>query len=266
MERIFQLEKDLVFEIINQMGISLTQEERDAIEIIPTENLLAFMAYCRGLDYEDRGLYNRAVEEYRTAVNLDPQFFPASVNLKRSESLSFEHIGIRQLVSQYNAVSSGQAPPAQSQAAVGATTGTGEEQDSDQKTDGEKADVSVEASGVITEGTVEVETGTDTEVSGEEEPADVEDTQESEEELADSSEDGVSGETESSSESQTQPVSGTQVTSQSSSVVSRMVQTGSVLSQGFLPGLDSRKPNQEQSQSSFGNVANIKVTAPLPPQ
>lgn len=74
LEAIFQLEKDLAFKIIDDLGITLSKEERQAIEKIPTESLLAFMAYSRGLDYEDRGMYNEAKAEYQKAVELDPNF------------------------------------------------------------------------------------------------------------------------------------------------------------------------------------------------
>jgi tetratricopeptide (TPR) repeat protein len=76
----FRLEKDLVFKIIDQMKIKLTDEEREAILEIPTENFFAFLQYSRGLDYEDRGLYTQAFEAYSQAATTDPNFSQAKTS------------------------------------------------------------------------------------------------------------------------------------------------------------------------------------------
>ena len=47
-------------------------------------------------------------------------------------------------------------------------------------------------------------------------------------------------------------------------VMDQMIHTSTVLDQGFLPGIDSRKPAQEQSQPSFGGTANFEIVIPLP--
>ena len=182
LDRFFQLEKDLVFNIIDDMGITLTQEEKDAIEIIPTENLLAFMAYCKGLDYEDRGLFDQARQQYNTAVGLDPNFQSANRNLSRAESYESANTDIAEL----------------EQMAMGSEV--------------------------------------------EEEPSSQEETpEEPQEEVAES-------------DLEVDPL------------MSQMLHMGSVLNQNFLPGLDSRKPAQEQNQSSFGSTANFQITVPLPQQ
>ncbi|MBP6673272.1 MAG: tetratricopeptide repeat protein [Bacteroidetes bacterium] len=76
----FRMEKDLVFKIIDQMKIKLTDEEREAILEIPTENFFAFLQYSRGLDYEDRGLYTQAFEAYSQAAATDPNFSQAKTS------------------------------------------------------------------------------------------------------------------------------------------------------------------------------------------
>ncbi|MFH1700131.1 MAG: tetratricopeptide repeat protein [Candidatus Zixiibacteriota bacterium] len=73
-QKIFEVQKDFVFKVINNIGINLTAEERDAIEKIPTESYLAFMAYCRGLDYRSQGLNQEAQREFRNALKNDPGF------------------------------------------------------------------------------------------------------------------------------------------------------------------------------------------------
>lgn len=70
----FDLEKDLVFQIIKQMGIVLSFEEEEAISKSPTRNMQAFLAYCRGLDLADKGLMDQAKTEYANAFSLDPGF------------------------------------------------------------------------------------------------------------------------------------------------------------------------------------------------
>ncbi|MFQ5751996.1 MAG: CsgG/HfaB family protein [bacterium] len=78
---IFSLEKKLAFEVIDELGVQLTKEEREAIEKIPTESLLAFIAYSKGLDFEDRGMYEQAKQEYEKAVLLDSKFDLAQESL-----------------------------------------------------------------------------------------------------------------------------------------------------------------------------------------
>jgi len=74
-ERFIQIEKQLVMDVLEGLGIELTQEQRDEImENIPTESLKAFLAYSRGLDYSDRGMYSEALQEFEAAVSLDPKF------------------------------------------------------------------------------------------------------------------------------------------------------------------------------------------------
>lgn len=178
--QLFQLEKDLAFKIVDGMGIRLSQEERDEIELIPTENILAFMAYCRGLDYEDRGMFQEAAQEYQRAVELDPNFFRARQNSTRTEALSEGEVEVSVLEQRFTRASTG----------------------------------------------MEAVTSREPRIS-------------------------VAEET-------------TQLERPGSPVTDHILHIGSVLNQGFLPGIDSRKPAQEQSQSSFGSTANIKISVPLP--
>lgn len=79
----FKIQKDFVFNIINKMGITLTQEERDAIEEVPTESYLAFMAYCRGLDYRSRGMMQEASRNFQQAAGADKNFGDAQKQLQQ---------------------------------------------------------------------------------------------------------------------------------------------------------------------------------------
>jgi len=77
LERIFKVQKDFVFEIIGTLGITLTPEERAAIEEVPTESFLAFMAYCKGLEHLDHGQFEQAAEEFNRAAAQDENFSEA---------------------------------------------------------------------------------------------------------------------------------------------------------------------------------------------
>jgi len=72
--RFFAVEKEFVFNIIANLGITLTAAERDSIQKIPTESYLAFMAYCRGLELRSQGLYHEAAGEFDQAVTEDNGF------------------------------------------------------------------------------------------------------------------------------------------------------------------------------------------------
>lgn len=88
MQEFYQLQKDVVFNVIDAAGIQLSRSEREAIQKIPTSNLLAFMAYCRGLDYEDKGLYGDARESFKSAINMDPGFTFAARGVERTQAFS----------------------------------------------------------------------------------------------------------------------------------------------------------------------------------
>jgi tetratricopeptide (TPR) repeat protein len=74
LQNLFQLEKALVFQMIDDMGIELTPAERERIQRLPTQNLRAFIYYCLGLAQEDAGNYAQAARFYLRAAKLDPKF------------------------------------------------------------------------------------------------------------------------------------------------------------------------------------------------
>lgn len=88
LERLFQLEKEMVFRVIERLDITLTPAERRAIEKVPTQNLQAFLAYSRGLRQEDEGRYAEASASYQRAAELDPNFEAAANRADQAASLS----------------------------------------------------------------------------------------------------------------------------------------------------------------------------------
>jgi len=74
LERLFDLEKRIAFGLFDELGVTLTVAERNAIEQRPTRSLAAFLAYSRGLTAEDDGRFDDAGRFYRDAIRLDPSF------------------------------------------------------------------------------------------------------------------------------------------------------------------------------------------------
>jgi len=90
-ERLFELEKELALGIIDDMGIVLTEAERDAIiKRVPTKSFDAFMAYSRGLYYEDKGMYKEASQEYEKAISIDPNFTEPKEEFRKVNDLMTE--------------------------------------------------------------------------------------------------------------------------------------------------------------------------------
>jgi tetratricopeptide (TPR) repeat protein len=78
LDRFFEVEKKFVFALIDTLGIEISKKERDAIEEVPTESFLAFMAFSKGLSYERRGMYDDAASSFRDAAARDPGFGEAA--------------------------------------------------------------------------------------------------------------------------------------------------------------------------------------------
>jgi len=70
----FQMEKNMVFQIIEEMGIEITEEQREDIHHLPTRNLEAFIQYSMGLEYQDRGQMEEALHYFNNAGQLDNSF------------------------------------------------------------------------------------------------------------------------------------------------------------------------------------------------
>jgi len=74
---LFDIEKRVVFQLLERMGITLTPAERTAINESPTRDLQAFLLYSRGLEAQDRGDFAAAAAAFQAAAQLDPGFSAA---------------------------------------------------------------------------------------------------------------------------------------------------------------------------------------------
>ena len=73
-KQLLELEKQLVFGLATQLGIQLTDAERQRILRQGPKNLAAFLAYSQGLEALDRGDYRAAAAAFGAAARADPSF------------------------------------------------------------------------------------------------------------------------------------------------------------------------------------------------
>jgi tetratricopeptide (TPR) repeat protein len=95
---VFDIEKKMVFGILDLLGVQLTASEREKINENRTENVLAFLAYGQGLQAADKGNYQEATRFFRQATQLDPSFGRAqqqqteTVQLQQGENVTPEKV------------------------------------------------------------------------------------------------------------------------------------------------------------------------------
>lgn len=88
LEALFDLEKRLVLELFDELGVTLSVAERRAIEQRPTRSLAAFLSYSRGLLAEDAGDFDDASRHFRDAYRLDPGFGAAAARSENAERIA----------------------------------------------------------------------------------------------------------------------------------------------------------------------------------
>jgi len=86
--QLFDMEKAVVFQLLQKLGITLSAAEQRAISERPTADLQAFLAFSRGLEAEDRGDYQAAAGAYQSATERDPNFKVAREKLGTVQQLS----------------------------------------------------------------------------------------------------------------------------------------------------------------------------------
>jgi tetratricopeptide (TPR) repeat protein len=87
LDQLLTLEKNIALGLFQQLGVTLTTAERNAIEQRPTRSLAAFVAYSRGLLLEDEGQFERADVFYQQALRLDPSFTAARTKSQETRQI-----------------------------------------------------------------------------------------------------------------------------------------------------------------------------------
>lgn len=74
MEQILDAQKEVVFELLDRLGVAITPAERQSLQERPTRDLQAFLLYSRGLSAEDNGDFGSAASLFNQAAARDPNF------------------------------------------------------------------------------------------------------------------------------------------------------------------------------------------------
>ena len=90
-EDIFEVQSDIASQVIDELGITLLEPEQRAVENRPTENIEAYQAYLRGLEYANHPDFTElnmrlAVEMFQRASELDPSFAQAHAWLSHAQA------------------------------------------------------------------------------------------------------------------------------------------------------------------------------------
>jgi TolB-like protein/Tfp pilus assembly protein PilF len=86
---IFSVESEIAKGIAESLQAKLTSREEQALAVKPTNNPEAYDAYLRGLAFEARNDFEKAISSYEQAVELDPNFALAWARLSRGHALLY---------------------------------------------------------------------------------------------------------------------------------------------------------------------------------
>ena len=110
-KQLLDLEKQLVFSLATQLGIQLTDAERQRILRQGPRNLAAFLAYSEGLDALDRGDYRAAAAAFSASVRADPTFQAAQQQQQAAAAAPAVQASGGDVVTVVEAVEQVTAPP-----------------------------------------------------------------------------------------------------------------------------------------------------------
>ncbi|MCP4569915.1 MAG: protein kinase [FCB group bacterium] len=96
LDDIFEVQTQIAEHVVEQLNIQLVGSKRNVLQAKPTDNLDAYQFYLRGLEYAGRPDYAQqdfrmAQQMFERAVELDPKFALAYVDLSRTHSLLYFH-------------------------------------------------------------------------------------------------------------------------------------------------------------------------------
>jgi len=91
MNDIFEVQSEIAQRVVKELGVALLERERKVVTIRPTKNLEAYQAYLRGRYYASRPHFSlqnweKMVESYQEAVELDPDFGLAYAELSKAHA------------------------------------------------------------------------------------------------------------------------------------------------------------------------------------
>jgi len=94
-EDIFAIQSEIAEQVTRQLNIMLLEPEIRALDAKPTENLEAYQAYLRGMEYWSAYMQEEenvllAIQMFDRAVNLDPKFALAYGLLSHSHSMLYQ--------------------------------------------------------------------------------------------------------------------------------------------------------------------------------
>lgn len=88
LDRLFDMEKAVVLQLLDEMGVVTTPAERERIAERPTASLSAFLAFGQGLELEDQDAYRGAQAAYERASAADPGFGMAKDRAEAAASMA----------------------------------------------------------------------------------------------------------------------------------------------------------------------------------
>jgi TolB-like protein len=94
-EKIFDMEKKILFEIIELLKVRLTKAQKEKLKRPLTTSYSALVNLSLGLDASDRGNYGAADFFYRKALKQDPQLTPANDAIKELMDLKLVTVNPR---------------------------------------------------------------------------------------------------------------------------------------------------------------------------
>ena len=83
LKEVLLLEKELVYQVLEHLGIEPTPREREKIDRLPTQSFQAFLDYSRGLYLRDLGLLKESQAAFEDAVDADADFDEAQAEADR---------------------------------------------------------------------------------------------------------------------------------------------------------------------------------------
>lgn len=89
---VFDVQLEIAQNVADHLGVVLAGSERELVETQPTDNLDAYQAYLRGRYWATRPHFTyenweRRMQAFEQAVNLDPDFALALAELARGHAL-----------------------------------------------------------------------------------------------------------------------------------------------------------------------------------